>query len=1004
MDGMSLSKKKVVFLPLWVNLIFVFCLSFVVFFWTNKGEIIDGNDTTYPLRPVEFFRQRLYQWNSSIGGGIDFSHGSAGLTWHGLQAAISSAGLPLWLSQKIFLLLFFNLISFSFYFFITRLTKSRAAAITGVVFYCFNSYLFNLWGNIQAASLSAYALIPLASGLFLHSLDNPRRKLLWTLTFGLSCLFFSAFGMNPAIIVVVFVYSVLFLIFTYLEKVIKVKNVTKKDYIQTVLLFISTFVIFNLFWLVPEIYSIFSKGYSLNVLSQDNRGWLDFVSVNTSMLNLLRQQGEWMWFALHKGTSYLPYAEIFKSNFLFIILGFLGLLASFSAILKSKNRWVVFFGAILIIGLLISVGSKPPFGYLYLLAAEKLKLLSILRAPWYKFGLLVSFSFAVLTVFFVDLFKNKKQMIVAAALCLFQLIYAFPLITGAVFPTNSALPFKFKVPDYVIKADEWLRNAPGDGGVVMLPRQGDLDYYHWGNSSSPFLNLLANPRTIFTEPSWTVLTDTGAGSLLKAFYDHLETGDSDQASNILNPLNVEYLLLKNDAEYNFDQDFGSPEFWRSKISYQIGLKKEKTFGEWEVYLPNNGNKNRLIYISNNISIVPAEPYLLADYFLLENKGIVVNNTKDVDLTGLSITYGGVGFPLEKIASFQPSPVYIRFSADHFLYPLIINKEEKTLSGLIDPLERINSLMVFSSKRLLEAEKIKNNNALLKKLLDNYFSNIVLVQKEFRNLPVEFNRKGIEALQTSLSRLSDQSERLNTMLLKNGSLIEINNAIAQNSQIAEEITRKLNILVSTETVKKYFIRVEKEGEYRGFILCSEISESLKTGQNWKIKVNQESLSVTTNKNDQSGVVIDNIPLKRGDNFIEINLPFPIEKNIPFVLIKKNDIDEISLPAPVTSYKKISPAKYDVEVKKAANSFVLVFSQNYHSNWQAKIVGEPNLIDRSKHIKVNGFANGWLIEKEGDFKVVLEYKTQKIYKFLLVLTSLLVCLAFIYFLVNIVKWKK
>ena len=57
--------------------------------------------------------------------------------------------------------------------------------------------------------------------------------------------------------------------------------------------------------------------------------------------------------------------------------------------------------------------------------------------------------------------------------------------------------------------------------------------------------------------------------------------------------------------------------------------------------------------------------------------------------------------------------------------------------------------------------------------------------------------------------------------------------------------------------------------------------------------------------------------------------------------------------------------------------LVFSQNYHPSWQAKISDDKKRINDDKHFKVNGFANGWLIDKEGDFRIELEYKTQKLY---------------------------
>ncbi len=73
-------------------------------------------------------------------------------------------------------------------------------------------------------------------------------------------------------------------------------------------------------------------------------------------------------------------------------------------------------------------------------------------------------------------------------------------------------------------------------------------------------------------------------------------------------------------------------------------------------------------------------------------------------------------------------------------------------------------------------------------------------------------------------------------------------------------------------------------------------------------------------------------------------------------------------PKIIFNKISNDHYKLEVKQATNSFILVFNNTFDKSWQAKINNQ--VID--KHFVVNGFANGWLIEKNGDYAMDISLK--------------------------------
>lgn len=76
----------------------------------------------------------------------------------------------------------------------------------------------------------------------------------------------------------------------------------------------------------------------------------------------------------------------------------------------------------------------------------------------------------------------------------------------------------------------------------------------------------------------------------------------------------------------------------------------------------------------------------------------------------------------------------------------------------------------------------------------------------------------------------------------------------------------------------------------------------------------------------------------------------------------------------TYTKIDPTKYVVHVN-ASNPFSLVFSESYHKDWIAYINGQQ--IPNEYHFLVNGYANGWCINKTGTYTITLEFWPQNLF---------------------------
>lgn len=67
-----------------------------------------------------------------------------------------------------------------------------------------------------------------------------------------------------------------------------------------------------------------------------------------------------------------------------------------------------------------------------------------------------------------------------------------------------------------------------------------------------------------------------------------------------------------------------------------------------------------------------------------------------------------------------------------------------------------------------------------------------------------------------------------------------------------------------------------------------------------------------------------------------------------------------------FKKISNDYYSVQIKEAAGPFILILNNTFDKLWQVKI--DNQIID--KHFIVNGFANGWIVDKTGNYEIEIK----------------------------------
>lgn len=103
-------------------------------------------------------------------------------------------------------------------------------------------------------------------------------------------------------------------------------------------------------------------------------------------------------------------------------------------------------------------------------------------------------------------------------------------------------------------------------------------------------------------------------------------------------------------------------------------------------------------------------------------------------------------------------------------------------------------------------------------------------------------------------------------------------------------------------------------------------------------------------------------------------FVLNKDAIFVIPQNGNFDYTTLSK--TSYSNpkllvstISPIHFKVHIKEADESFILILANNFDKHWIAKV----NDIEVLKHFEVNGFANGWVIDKLGKYTIDIVFET-------------------------------
>lgn len=94
--------------------------------------------------------------------------------------------------------------------------------------------------------------------------------------------------------------------------------------------------------------------------------------------------------------------------------------------------------------------------------------------------------------------------------------------------------------------------------------------------------------------------------------------------------------------------------------------------------------------------------------------------------------------------------------------------------------------------------------------------------------------------------------------------------------------------------------------------------------------------------------------------------------PYVDIKQSEISIGEVPEKI-EFEKLSPIHYEINITNSKGRFILVFNNSYHSGWIATVADQ--VIRAGNHIVANGYANGFIVDQKGSFKISLSFEPEK-----------------------------
>lgn len=896
----------------------------LVFIWFKDGYILGTVESQIPFYNLtRFYDQVKLAWSEN-NPGLGFANGivTAYTPTFFVLSSLERIGIPDFIIEACFF--YFLLVTASLG--VALLTQELFPKISwkylliASLFYWFNPLsLVNIWNRFLYNYMALWALLPLATAFYIKGIK--KQNFIYIFATGTLCAIFSLGLSNPVFNIVLWLAIIFITLFYFFT------SNTKKSKLFYFLYFIFSLIYFcltNLWWIGQVVRYILLGKYSEEITTffPDKTNLTTFDSLSKILGDLT-----YLFRFLHKSffnTTSLDWAGLLITPWAvtmeFLITGVILL----CIVSKRRDVSVLFLGLFLITSLYFVKGSNPPFGDLFRFLFMQITPLQFFRNSFEKFGFLVPLAAApLLAAGLEDLslrFRKKMRFFLYVSfLGIIVGFLGFPFWSGLVFtnvfpPTNDySVGYKVKVPDYYKEASDWLQLQGNNFRFLGFPSTNQGITYKWEKGYQGIetsMWLFSTPNITFTT---TLLYFDKVSSQLEKIF--MRTPDFYKVMNILN---AKYLMVRSDVDFN-ERNIRDPKKIieiSNKYMQEGSLGKLTSFGKlgfWE----NPYWEDKTVYVAD--SLIKISPEIeLGDFTLPEvasSAAAYQQARKSLDkMVSLEIIH-----PTKQKAESKLNPYKSKFEIKNSgSYELLVNLPAVRVDDkkIIDkPILRTDGRLSYDKLDFTAGfHEVELTNQLSDNLairIANTNDYTVLDFDPFSKYSVSFDYSIKGSQKESLEIFQDNDQ------LKNGSF---------NSSYIRELSNNPN---------------------EPLISYQDIYEPRDTAG---------SIKVIFSPQLQDNLFVKNMSIKK------IVQP-------EAVLIRKNE--DLAKKVPNLVYKKVSPTYYELQIKNAQNPFVLVFSSIFSPGWEIKY---SDGLKANDHFLVNSYANGWMIDKKGDYNLVLDFSLQ------------------------------
>lgn len=827
----SLLKKTPLFL-------IIYCIASIlgIYFYSRylvpPNFAIGGHDSGLPFDPRSFLLSRFFAWDPRVGFGVDNSTVFGSLSLHIVDYVSSIIG------QTQFAGNWFNIFFWlAGMFFAATVFAYSISSIVGFSFAylfpflaVFNFYIFQSIFILERAKYSVYIATLLFLTICLRVIDKKISVLRGSILAALILFIFNSGSLFGLPLYGGFILILCVVLMFHINSIRLIK-----------FLFLTGFfvIILNLYQIVPYIVGVSDIGYVSNLSTKAivfSRDWVDYISQNTSLLNIFRLQAVPSWYSdVNIPNREHPYAAQYLFSPQYVFISFLFPILAFIGIVFAKGRkqkkLIVLFSFLALVSMIFAAGTHRPFGSLYAFIYSKLPGFVIFRTPYYKFASAYFISVSVLISFsltyIISLLTKKSKVLSGLSVGLIVVIYLgfyhsllFPAENNFIWKKGSST--RLEVPSYVYETNSWLTEHNKDRSrILVVPalNQADRsDGYTWGYwSLSPLSYSLSSQ--IFLANEGALLDEERAW--VDLMHQSIKNKNEELFVKLAQKMNVGYVLMAQDSTSS------EVSVYNDALRNFQGVKQSFESGKWKVYEIEGIVENEISVLKNPVLTSVADRYLSRE--LIHEFGDQVSFPMDSDeLKGL--------FPLE-IAKQECVSCLLerRSSVDRFpgvtvlpnspLYKFKLQKELNELSNITDTNEKINFYLGRSLLKLSEFASLLSLGESDKDMaqsidqINNYYNQLYEILSDTNTYSNNFT------LQKSiLDYLNFTSSYL-------GRYTEIEHFYARSGKVRDGI---LNVIWNTHKIKNlypetmvdikqwnykkiYRLEFKEEGDYKLYFL-------------------------------------------------------------------------------------------------------------------------------------------------------------------------------------------